>query len=99
MGIFKNTQDGQIQSASGPTADWLLNQQPEGLWVEIPQAETGELKGKHLDAALDEAGLPKSGSAAEKRAALAEYQAQQLAANTAPADVGEGQPPTEPSQQ
>jgi hypothetical protein len=32
-----------------------------------------ELKGKALDQALEEAGLPKSGSADEKRARLAEH--------------------------
>jgi hypothetical protein len=33
----------------------------------------GELKGKALDEALDAAGLPKTGSADEKRARLAEH--------------------------
>lgn len=35
-------------------------------------AAAGELKGKALDAELEKAGLPKTGSADEKRAALAE---------------------------
>ena len=37
--------------------------------------ESSELKGAALDDALDAAGLPKSGTADEKRARLAEHQA------------------------
>jgi hypothetical protein len=36
-------------------------------------AASGELKGKALDEALDAAGLPKTGSADDKRARLAEH--------------------------
>jgi len=94
MGLFKNTQDGQIQTAHGATADWLLNQQPEGLWVEIEVEDPGELKGKALDEALEAADLPKSGNVDAKRARLAEYNAQQLAQETGPSpDAQEGQPP------
>lgn len=45
-----------------------------------------ELKGEALDAALEDAGLPKSGSADEKRARLAEHQATTLAASDANTD-------------
>lgn len=38
-------------------------------------AEAEELKGKALDAALEDAGLSKSGTADEKRDRLAEYEA------------------------
>lgn len=53
-----------------------------------------ELKGKALDAALEEAGLPTTGTAAEKRAALAEH----LAADTTdPLETTDGSnEPTEP---
>lgn len=40
-------------------------------------AEAEELKGKALDEALEAAGLAKSGSADDKRARLAEYEAAQ----------------------
>ena len=40
-------------------------------------AEAEELKGKALDKALDDAGLSKSGTADERRARLAEYEAAQ----------------------
>lgn len=43
-----------------------------GARTGVPAAE--ELKGAALDEALDAAGLPKSGSADEKRARLAEHQ-------------------------
>lgn len=47
--------------------------------VAVEQAESAgdpsELKGKALDKALEDAGLEKSGTAAEKRARLAEHQA------------------------
>lgn len=99
MGLFKNTQDGRIHAAHGATANWLLNQQPEGLWVEIEVEDPGELKGKALDQALEEAGLPKSGNVDEKRARLAEYNAQQLAEDTGPSPDGNGgEPPSDPSQ-
>ena len=41
-------------------------------------AEAEELKGKALDEALDDAGLSKSGTADEKRARLAQYEADQV---------------------
>ena len=50
-------------------------------WSRV-EAPADELKGKELDAALDAAGLPKSGSADEKRARLAEHQAGQGNDNT-----------------
>lgn len=39
-----------------------------------PAEDTSELKGAALDEALEAAGLPKTGSAAEKRQRLAEHQ-------------------------
>jgi len=42
--------------------------------VAAAKAAEGELKGKALDEALEAAGLPKTGSADEKRAALIEHQ-------------------------
>ena len=40
----------------------------------LTAAEVEELKGKALDQAIEDAGLPKTGTADEKRAALAEYE-------------------------
>jgi hypothetical protein len=79
--------------------DWLDPNDPlapavladRGLdWTEpILDAETvNGLKGKALDEALDEAGLPKAGSADEKRARLAEHEAA-LAANDTTENEGE----------
>lgn len=53
---------------------------------EAPDADPAELKGAALDEALEAAGLPKSGTADEKRARLAEH----LAAEQAP-DAPEAQ--------
>lgn len=43
------------------------------------EAEAAELHGKALDAALDRAGLPKTGTVAKKQERLAEYEAAQTA--------------------
>jgi hypothetical protein len=43
------------------------------------EAEAAELHGKALNKALDQAGLSKSGTVAEKQARLAEYEAAQTA--------------------
>lgn len=46
------------------------------LWEPVQtsaSAAVADLKGKALDAALDDAGLPKTGNAEEKRARLAEH--------------------------
>jgi hypothetical protein len=48
--------------------------QMDPAWEVVTEAAT-DLKGKALDAALDEAGLSTSGSAEDKRARLAEHQA------------------------
>lgn len=65
---------------------WALAEMPAELDPDAPNLgttvalaealdETAELKGKELDAALEAAGLPKSGTADEKRARLAEHEA------------------------
>lgn len=94
MGLYRNTQTGDIYTAHGAHADWLLNQ-GEGLWVEVEINDPGELKGAELNKALDDAGLPKSGKVADKQARLAEYNAQQFAASTAPAGVEPTPPPAD----
>lgn len=78
MGLLKHKHTGAIRSASGPAADFLRN---KGTWEDFtPPSDAAELKGKDLAAALDEAGLPKTGSADEQRQRLADHQAAQLAA-------------------
>jgi len=47
------------------------------LTEEAADDVANELKGKALDQALEDAGLPKSGTADEKRARYAEYLAEQ----------------------
>jgi hypothetical protein len=49
--------------------------QTEPYEMRIVSDESAALKGKSLDDALDKAGLSKTGSADEKRARLAEYEA------------------------
>ena len=51
-------------------------------------AEAEELRGKALDEALDNAGLSKSGSADEKRARLAEYEAKAAITTTTEEEEG-----------
>ena len=59
----------------------------EEFQVELAKLQAGDqvadLKGKALDAALDEAGLSKSGTVEEKRARLAEHEAAEI---TTPAE-------------
>ena len=63
---------------------WVADAAPKSV---SEQEEPAELKGKALDEALKEAGLPLDGRADEKRARYAEY----LAAQAAQADGnGEG---------
>lgn len=77
MPLFKNTRTGDVITAEGPVAT-MYRRRPD--WEELDAPETPdvpeeELRGAALDKALDDAGLPKSGSADEKRARLAEHQA------------------------
>lgn len=51
--------------------DWRLGRASAGTTETV--VEDHELKGAALDAALDAAGLPKTGTADEKRARLAEH--------------------------
>ena len=53
------------------------------------EAEAGELRGKALNEALREAGLPMTGTADEKRAALADYAAGQIAEGDTTTEEGE----------
>jgi hypothetical protein len=48
-----------------------------GFEVSDVASQAEQLRGAALDKALDDAGLPKNGSAAEKRARLAEHRAAQ----------------------
>lgn len=99
MALYRNTQTGDIHQAFGATGDWLLNQEPKGLWVEIEVQDPGQLKGKALDDALKGAELSTSGNVDEKRARLAAHNAEQLAAETGPSpDEPPVDPPTDPSQ-
>lgn len=100
MGLYRNTVTNDVQEAYGATGDWLLNREPKGTWVEVAVEEPGELKGQALTDALEAAGLSKSGNVDEKRARLAQYNAELLAQNTGPSpdevedndtDPGQGQ--------
>ena len=72
---------------------------PAGLADALAQAEkaaaeaaeklAADLKGKALDDALDKAGLSKSGSADEKRARLAEHEAESANTTIAPQEEAE----------
>lgn len=77
MPLFRNTRTGDVITAEGPVAT-MYGRRPD--WEEYVAPESAdtpdeELKGAALDQALEDAGLPKSGSADEKRARLAEHQA------------------------
>lgn len=48
-----------------------------------------DLRGQQLDAALEDAGLPKGGSAAERRARLADHQESSINAGASPNPGGE----------
>lgn len=96
MGLYRNTQTGDVHAAFGATGDWLMNQ--GGLYEEIEVNDPDELKGKALDAALKDAGLPKTGDVDAKRARLTEWQEAQFAGQTAPPEQPVEQPPTDPSQ-
>lgn len=48
-----------------------------------------DLRGQELDEALDAAGLPKSGTAAQKRARLADHQESSITAGASPTTGGE----------
>lgn len=97
MGLYRNTDTNDVQTAFGATADWLLNQEPAGLWVEIQVEQPDQLKGKALDDALVAAGLPKSGNVDEKRARLAAYNDEQLGLHVVDEDDVDV-PPTDPGQ-
>lgn len=81
MPLFKNTRTGDVITAEGPVAtmygrraDWEELDTPDGGTADDG---TRTLKGAALDDALDDADLPKTGTADEKRARLAEHQADQ----------------------
>lgn len=69
MGLFKHPHTDQLQHASGAAADFLLGKG----YVEVDVVPVEDLKGAALDEALRDAGLPITGKADEKRAALAEH--------------------------
>lgn len=58
---------------TGSADDWRLG--IAAAPADEEREETEELKGAALDEALEAAGLPKTGTADEKRARLAEHQA------------------------
>jgi hypothetical protein len=59
---------------TGPTASNVDARIPKDLeTLSVPKGGAEELKGQALDDALDERGLSKSGSAAEKRQRVADY--------------------------
>lgn len=72
MATFKHPVTGDVKVATGANETWLTGRG----FVKVAN-EGGDLKGTALDEALDAAGLPKTGSADEKRARLAEHAAGQ----------------------
>lgn len=74
----------QLYTAAGAAADFLRGRG----FIEVDVVPVDDLKGKALDAALKDAGLPLTGNVAAKKAALAAH----LAAEGAPLAPG-GQSP------
>lgn len=77
MGQYRHPYNDEVREATGPLARFLSNKGwtevvPVEVVEEHAEAVAGELKGKALEAELERLGLPKSGSADEKRAAIAE---------------------------
>lgn len=72
--VTKRGSNGQpdVISVPGILADWM-DRNPEWERIPEPTPPAEELKGAELDEALEEAGLPKSGKADEKRARLADH--------------------------
>lgn len=87
--------NGQLITAHGATADWA---EDHGFDRYESPASPAELKGAALNAALDEAGLSKTGTADEKRARLAAAQ-QPAVDNPDPDELdAPDNVPTDPSQ-
>lgn len=77
----QNVQVADARLSTGSADDWRLGTRPPIVDDLVDQGDPSdqgdqgdqtELKGEALDAALEAAGLPKTGSADEKRARLAE---------------------------
>lgn len=71
MGQYRHPHTDDVQTAHGPAADWLLNKG----YTEVDVVPVDDLKGKSLDAELERRGLPKTGTADERRAAVAAHAA------------------------
>ena len=71
MGLYKNTRTGDVVTVP-PALEAKYD--ASHIWEHQPHPnDPQELRGAALDAALEEAGLPKTGSADEKRARYAEH--------------------------
>ncbi len=68
---FRHPETGQIRHSSSEATERFLTSR--GYTPHTTPTEGGELKGQALDNALDEADLPKTGTADEKRARLREH--------------------------
>lgn len=67
----------------------VLNKPSTRFGRPLPAKPPVDLRGAELDAALEAAGLPKGGTAAEKRERLAEHQMSATAGGATPTIVGE----------
>lgn len=84
MTMFRHPITGAVQSASNPAVVRFL--ESRGYQPADPQA-AADLKGADLDAALEQAELPKTGTADEKRQRLADHAAALAAGDTPAADA------------
>lgn len=76
MAQFKHRRTGDVITVFGPVADHYGNLEPD--WDEVvtheeAAADTADLRGEALNQALQDAGLPTSGKADEKRQLLADH--------------------------
>ena len=75
--LYRIVPDGE--TATIPDDRWQGYVSQAGVWegVDEPATPADELAGQSLDAALTDAGLPKTGTADDKRQRLADWQAEQ----------------------
>lgn len=104
MGQYRHPHTGHVQTASGPAAAFLRGKG----YTEVDVVPVDDLKGKALTAELERRGLPKTGTADEQRAAIAEHAASlAVIVGEAGAELVDGPPadgntivapPTDPTQ-
>lgn len=80
MPLYRNNETGDVETIPVEMQDKYDNNPIFAAWSRfVPESEAADLKGAALDEALEDAGLPKSGSADDKRARLAEHSTELLA--------------------